>query len=86
MHANGIFCSDKRAGVSDMSTRLVLVVVLPCWKTAAASEAFSGQEQQRLLLLLHTSSTRRVHVQTVQWLVNALVTDDVKKAGDRPPT
>ena len=44
----------QRAEVSDMSTSLVLVVVLASRKTAAANEAFSGQEQQRLLLLLHT--------------------------------
>ena len=43
----------QTAGVSDMSSSLVLVVVLASWKTAAAGEAFSGQEQQRLLLLLH---------------------------------
>ena len=38
-----------------MSTSLVLVVVLASWITAAASEAFSGQERQRLtcILLLH---------------------------------
>ena len=42
----------QRAGVSDISTSLVLVV-LASWKTAAVSEAYSWQEHG-LLLRLHT--------------------------------
>ena len=69
-----------------MCTSLVLVVVLASWKTAATSEAFSGQETT-------ATSTASSHIKyaqstcTVQWLANALVTDDVKKGGggDRPP-